>query len=110
MPSGNINTADTVLLVHRVTEDFKIRAGEYFGWKEGNPALEYSNIIEIAKDREFGDDDSMVGVYFDPKSKRFLNRRDEVIRYGWDVSPTQERLKFGSTTLTEVEDGEELPF
>ena len=109
--SGDIiNTADTVLLVHRVTEDFKIRAGEYFGWKEGNPALEYSNIIEIAKDREFGDDDSMVGVYFDPKSKRFLNRRDEVIRYGWDVSPTQERLKFGSTTLTEVEDGEELPF
>lgn len=109
--SGDIiNTADTVLLVHRVTEDFKIRAGEYFGWKEGHPALEYSNIIEIAKDREFGDDDSMVGVYFDPKSKRFLNYPGENIRYGWDVSPTQEHIRIGKVTLTELSEDVETPF
>lgn len=93
--SGDIiNTADTVLMVHRVTKDFKSRADVMFGWKEGNPAFQYSNIIEVAKDREFGADDTMVGVYFDPRSKRFLNYPDERIRYGWDTQPVQERVGF----------------
>lgn len=109
--SGDIiNTADTVIMVHRVTKDFKSRAKQYFEWSDNNPAFEFSNIIEIAKDREFGDDDSLIGVYFDPRSKRFLNRRDEVIRYGWDVSPTQSRMSIGEVTLTELRDEEEIPF
>lgn len=109
--SGDIiNAADTVLLMHRVTKDFKKRADEAFGWKEGNPAFEYSNIIEVAKDREFGADDTMVGVYFDPRSKRFLNYPGEEIRYGWEVSPTQEKIAIGEVTLTELRDDEEAPF
>ena len=93
--SGDIiNTADTVLMVHRITNDFKKRAWEMFRWSEDNPAFQYSNIIEVAKDREFGADDTMVGVYFDPRSKRFLNYPDERIRYGWDTQPVQERVGF----------------
>ena len=109
--SGDIiNTADTVLMVHRITNDFKKRAWEMFRWSEGNPAFEYSNIIEVAKDREFGADDTMVGVYFDPRSKRFLNYPGEEIRYGWEVSPTQEKIAIGEVTLTELRDDEEAPF
>lgn len=109
--SGDIiNTADTVLMVHRVTKDFKIRAKDYFGWSADNPAFEFSNILEIAKDREFGDDDSLIGVYFEPKSKRFLNYPGEEIRYGWEVSPTQEKIAIGEVTLTELRDDEEAPF
>ena len=82
--SGDIiNTADTVLLVHRVTNDFKIRAKEYFDWEDDHKAFEYSNLIEIAKDREFGSDGTMVGVYFEPMAKRFLNEPEENITYGW---------------------------
>lgn len=95
--SGDIiNTADTVLMVHRVTKDFVSRATTYFSWAADNPAFQYANIIEVAKDREFGADDTMVGVYFDPRSKRFLNYPDERIRYGWDAKPVQERVYFSS--------------
>ncbi len=109
--SGDIiNTADTVLMVHRVTKDFKKRAQEYFSWSADNPAFEFSNIIEVAKDREFGDDDSMIGVHFEPRSKRFLNYPGESIRYGWDTRPMQSKMSIGEVTFTELREDEETPF
>ncbi|MFQ7077333.1 MAG: hypothetical protein ACLRSW_05020 [Christensenellaceae bacterium] len=86
--SGDIiNTADTVLLVHRVTEISK-SGRRVLRLKEGNPALN-TQTLSKRKDRELAR--RQYGrVYFDPRPKRFLNRRDEVIRYGWDVSPTAE--------------------
>lgn len=111
--SGDIiNTADTVLMVHRVTKDFKKRAMVEFSWSADNPAFEYSNIIEIAKDREFGADDSLIGVYFEPRSKRFLNFPEEIVRYGWDVKPTQSRITIPQSGMTfrELSDDEEAPF
>lgn len=109
--SGDIiNTADTVLIVHRVTEDFKKRAWEHFRWKADDPELQYPTLIEIAKDREFGDDDSFIGVFFEPRSKRFLNYPGENIRYGWDVSPTQEHIGIGKVTLTELSEDLDTPF
>lgn len=111
--SGDIiNTADTVLIVHRVTEDFKIRANQYFGWKAEDEELKYSNLIEIAKDREFGEDDNFVGVFFEARSKRFLNYPGENIRYGWEVRPTQSRISIPESgmTFTELSEDEEAPF
>lgn len=91
--SGDIvNTADTVLLVHRVTTDFKIRAKEYFGWTDDHPAFQYSNLIEVAKDREFGNDDSLCGVYFEPQAKRFLNEKEEYKHYGWEDNNQEQQL------------------
>lgn len=91
--SGDIvNTADTVLLVHRVTTDFKIRAKEYFGWADDHPVFQYSNLIEIAKDREFGNDDSLCGVFFEPEAKRFLNSKEEDKHYGWEDNTNEQQL------------------
>lgn len=105
--SGDIiNTADTVLLIHRVTTDFKIRAKEYFNWEDNNPAFEYSNIIEVAKDREFGNDDTLLGVYFEPEGKRFLNYKGENHRYGWEKVGVQTTL--GGYKM--IQDDGELPF
>lgn len=88
--SGDIiNTADTVLLVHRVTDDFKIRAKEYFQWEYDNEIYKYSNIIEIAKDREFGMDGSLCGVFFEPQAKRFTNYENEHHNYGWEKNGEQ---------------------
>ena len=107
--SGDIiNTADTVIFVHRVTTDFKVRAAEYFGWRENASELKFDNLIEIVKDREFGDDDSFCGLYFEPKAKRFLTDRAQNVVYSFDVSPEQTRIK---PTLTEIQDDDgEIPF
>lgn len=104
--SGDIiNTADTVLLIHRVTQDFKIRAKEYFDWDDNNELFNYSNLIEIAKDREFGCDDSILGVYFEPNAKRFLNFKDENKKYGWENNGVQSNV----SEMQEIED-DCLPF
>lgn len=107
--SGDIiNTADTVIFVHRVTEDFKKRADEYFGWKDTAAELKVDNLIEIVKDREFGDDNSFIGVFFEPTAKRFLNVKGENKKYGFDIPTHQTRVL---PTLTEIDDGnEECPF
>lgn len=103
--SGDIiNTADTVIFVHRVTKDFKIRAEEYFGWKENAPQMAVDNLIEIVKDREFGDDDSFIGVYFEPKAKRFLNSAGENVIYGFDIRTKQERIKIRQEIKDDDED------
>jgi len=104
--SGDIiNAADTVLLVHRVTTDFKIRAKEYFDWNDSEIAFQYSNLIEIAKDREWGDDGSMIGVYFEPSAKRFLNYQNENKQYKWYKHYEQSH----SLEEIDIEDGD-LPF
>lgn len=88
--SGDIiNSADTVLLVHKITDDFKIRAKEYFDIDDDNEMFRYNNIIEIAKDREFGMESVMCGTYFEPCAKRFLNYQGENIKYKWEHAPQQ---------------------
>lgn len=96
------NAADNVLIIHRVNTDFKIRAQEYF--KGALAGLEqYDNVIEVCKNRELGVQDSMVGVYFEKESRRFLNSRDEVKTYGWE----QDASDYGEMVAFE---GEVPPF
>lgn len=107
--SGDIiNTADTVIFVHRVTKDFKKRAIDDLRWETGDPALKFDNLIEVVKDREFGDDNSFIGLYFEPKAKRFLNKRDENVIYGFDIRTYQPKMR---PTLTDITDDDgEIPF
>jgi replicative DNA helicase len=78
------NIADNVYIMHRVNEDFKVRTKEMFKWKEDNPIYQFTNILEICKNREFGWQDTMIGMYFEPESKRLLNRPNEIKTYGWE--------------------------
>ena len=78
------NIADNVYIMHRVNEDFKIRTREMFKWKIDNPIYDYTNILEICKNREFGWQDTMIGMYFEPESKRLLNTLNETKSYGWE--------------------------
>lgn len=77
------NIADNVYIMHRVNNDFKVRTKEMFKWKDDNEIYNYTNILEICKNREFGWQDTMVGMYFEIESKRLLNTPDEEKYYGW---------------------------
>lgn len=83
------NIADNLLLIHRVGNDFEKRAGEFFGADKVQPYLEFSNVIEVAKNRQFGVVDHLVGMFFEPESRRLKNTFAEHIVYGWEEAPTQ---------------------
>ena len=87
-----INACDSCIIIHRVTNDFKYRAKEYFGWNDNHPLFEYDTLFEIAKDRDFGEEGTMIGLYFEKESKRFLNYKGENIHYGWENIGYQEEL------------------
>ena len=78
------NIADNVIIMHRVNKDFIRNTKEMFQWTQDSPIYEFSNVIEVCKNREFGVQDYFVGMYFETESKRLLNERGEVKKYGWE--------------------------
>ena len=87
------NIADNVYIMHRVNQDFKVRTKEMFKWREDNEIYQFTNVLEICKNREFGWQDMMVGMYFELESKRLLNTPTEIKKYGWEKEVVQEKLK-----------------
>jgi hypothetical protein len=86
--SGNIsNIVDNAFLVHRVNNDFKIGYDATFKKNPESVGVidsKTTNVIEIAKDREFGTQDVFVKLYFEESTKRLRNSMDEFIHYGWE--------------------------
>lgn len=78
------NIADNVFIMHRVNKDFVMRSKEMFGWKDSERIYQYSNVLEVCKNREKGIEDYFSGMYFNIPSKRLLNEETEIIRYGWE--------------------------
>lgn len=94
------NAADNVFIVHRVGIDFKRFTKQDLGFKDDNVLYNYSNVIEICKNRDLGVQDFFIGTFFEKESKRFLNIANESKRYGWEAD------KQGFMKLDE----EKLPF
>ena len=78
------NIADNVFIMHRVNKDFQRLTKEMFKWNDDNPIYQFSNVIEICKNREYGIQDAFAGLYFEVETKRLLNKKDEVKKYGWE--------------------------
>lgn len=89
------NAVENVLLVHRKNNDFVRRAGEFFGEEVASQYYKYGNIIEVAKNRDLGICDVLVGLYYEIESKRFLNDFTDNYCYGWQDSITEEEPQFG---------------
>lgn len=83
------NLADNVFLLHRVTKDFETRAGEFFGKDKASEYMKFGNVLEVAKNREHGVVDLLVGMYFEVESRRLKNDVAEHIVYGWNEEYTQ---------------------
>ena len=77
------NAADNVFIIHRVGNDFFRRGEEFFGNGKLDEFDQCGNVIEVAKHRETGLADFLVGLYYDIPSKRFKNDVAEHIVYGW---------------------------
>lgn len=88
--SNNIvNIIDNAFIIHRVNADFKEKSknilmsvGADWMIQEGSTV---TNVVEIAKDREYGTCDEFIDLYYEPESKRLKNYSAENIVYSWDT-------------------------
>ncbi len=87
------NAADNVIMVHRVNNDYRINAKTFLGTQIANEYEKYTNILEVMKNRDLGVEDFLVGLYYEPESKRLLNQRHENKAYGWEMSVILEDLE-----------------
>ena len=75
--------------------------------------MEYSNVVEICKNRSYGVVDFLVGMYYEVETKRFKNYKAEHIVYGWQEEPNvyeQPQDESQSTMPFNPFDGSEVPF
>lgn len=86
------NAVQNVAIVHRCGEDFCKRASEFFGKEKAEKYMEYSNVVEWCKSRSYGVVDYLVGMYYEPETKRFKNYKAEHIVYNWEEQPSQGTL------------------
>lgn len=107
--SGDLsNAADNVFIIHRVDEDYKKATQQFFQWKTTNPLYQADNVIEICKDRDLGNRDVYVPLYFEPETKRLKNDSAEYVRYGWEEESGLQPTLAGYTEVEE--DDDDLPF
>lgn len=78
------------MIIHRVGEDFIRRATDFWGAQKVEQYKQYDNVIEVCKSRSTGVIDLLVGMYYEPESRRFKNEVAEHIVYGWQEEPTQQ--------------------
>lgn len=91
------NIADNVFLIHRVGNDFEKRAGEFFGADKTSQYMAFSNVLEVAKNRQMGIVDHLVGMYYEMESRRLKNEIAEYVVYGWQDNAVMQ------TSATEYE-------
>ena len=77
------DAADYIFIMHRVNNDFRKMGGEFFGVQNIQKFFEFSNVLEVSKDRMMGTQDYLVGMYYEIESRRFKNTNDEKRVYGW---------------------------
>lgn len=97
------NAVDNVFIIHRVNNDFKTNAKEFFTESVASRYFGFGNVIEVCKNRDLGAQDFLVGVYYEVESRRFLNVPFENINYGWIVK--QQPINFNNYANT-FDDGD----
>jgi len=78
------NAADNVFMMHRVNNDFRKYATDYFDATYAESFFNYSNVMEVMKNRDLGVEDELIGMFYEASSKRLLNTPNEAKAYKWD--------------------------
>ncbi len=110
--SAIIDAADYIFILHRVNNDFRKSGGEFFGAANIQKFFEFSNVIEVSKDRMMGTQDYLVGMYYEIESRRFKNTNDEKRCYGWrdDIGQQQDVFEEPKSDLPFDSPIDEVPF
>lgn len=95
------NAVDDAFIIHRVNNDFKRYTHDMFGWKEDAEMYEATNVIEIVKDRDGGNQDVFIPLWYEIESKRLKNEKSENRIYGWR-GDTQGVLSLADFTAVEA--------
>ena len=107
--SGDItNLADNVYIIHRCNKDFEKRAPEFIGMEETLKITqyeEYSNIVEVCKNRFVGSVDNIFGYYYELETKRFMQSKTEHVVYDWNPPVIQQDMSFDDFAVTNNEWG-----
>lgn len=78
------NAVDNAFIIHRNNNDFQRLSKQTFGWKDDNRIYQATNVIEIAKDRDGGNQDIFIPLWYEKETKRLKNDQTENKIYGWD--------------------------
>jgi archaellum biogenesis ATPase FlaH len=105
------NAVDDAFIVHRNNNDFKRFTKDMFGWKEDNEIYEGTNVVEIVKDRDGGNQDVFIPLYYEVETKRLKNEKSENVIYGWcnDEPPKEPMLSLADLSDYEA-DTDDNPF
>ena len=107
--------ADNVFIVHRWNLDTQKAAQEFLSSKVYGDIMASgaSNLIEVVKQREFGDAEGHIyKLYFETESKRLKNYIAEHVVYGWEEIPREQQIEYSEDEnypFTKLEDSE-VPF
>ena len=96
------NLADNVFILHRVGKDFETRGTEFFGQERTFEFLKYGNVLEVCKNRQLGIVDHLVGMYYEPESRRLKNDIAEHIVYGWQEESVEQSTFASSESFYDV--------
>lgn len=86
------NLCDNLLISHRVGNDFERRAKDFFGEEQVATLMEYNLVLEVSKNRSLGVTDQLIGLYYEPETRRIKNEVAENIVYSWKETPVQMEL------------------
>lgn len=103
--------ADNVFFVHRWNQDTEKAAKDFLETRVFNDLVnsETTNIVEVIKQREFGEAEGHIyKLYYEPESRRLKNSIAETIHYGWEHEPEQQDISF-NTQHTEEKGFDALP-
>ena len=104
------NAVDDAFIVHRNNNDFRRFTKDMFGWHDDNPIYEGTNVVEIVKDRDGGNQDVFIPLFYETETKRLKNEKSENVIYGWCGDSPEEQLP-SLADFTAVEDDlSEVPF
>ena len=89
------NMADNVFIIHKVNNDFNKHAKDFFRRDLVEMYSNYSSLIEVAKNRDTGDE-RVIGLYYEHYSKRLKSQMAEMIHYKWeeDITSNSTLIKF----------------
>jgi replicative DNA helicase len=104
------NAVDDAFIVHRNNNDFKRFTKDMFGWHDDNPIYDGTNVVEIVKDRDGGNQDVFIPLYYETETKRLKNEKSENIIYGWCGDSPEEQLPTLADFEAVEDDSSGLPF